>query len=501
LHDIGPQLAEGQAMARQLQQAGWQGELKWSSLPGLDVMQAAGCLFFPSPSPRNLAHLRNQRDPHGFSLMGMTYTLSSTGAIEQVAELILPPFKPWDALICISQCAKDFTLQLHEEMRAWWTAQAGSVQFNTPELPVILLGVDVPFYAPQPGKKTTARQNLGILPDEALFLFSGRLAFHAKANPAPLYQALEQVARETPIVCIEAGIFPSESIRQGFLAAQQTLAPSVRFIWVDGQDEAAYQGAWQAADVFVSLSDNIQETFGLTPVEAMAAGLPVIVSDWNGYRETIRDGIDGFRIPTVLPPAGAGADLALRHALKLDTYDYYIGLASMATVVAPDALREAVRRLATDSALRERMGAAGQARANAIFDWPVILQQYVALAEHLDTLRTAAPACTPVAWPQWADPFHRFAHFSSATLTGDMSLRASPDAAVRYQELVSLAMARYVFDPQRFPRESVDAVLAVLIKDSPQTVNTILTTAGQATPIGIRALMWLWKFRLIGPAA
>ena len=34
------------------------------------------------------------------------------------------------------------------------------------------------------------------------------------------------------------------------------------------------QAAWRAADLFVSLSDNVQETFGLTPVEAM--GVPMV---------------------------------------------------------------------------------------------------------------------------------------------------------------------------------------------------------------------------------
>ena len=45
------------------------------------------------------------------------------------------------------------------------------------------------------------------------------------------------------------------------------------------------------ADVFVSPSDNIQETFGLSVIEAMASGLPVIVSDWDGYRDTVVDGV------------------------------------------------------------------------------------------------------------------------------------------------------------------------------------------------------------------
>ena len=51
-----------------------------------------------------------------------------------------------------------------------------------------------------------------------------------------------------------------------------------------------------------SLSDNMQETFGLTPIEAMAAGLPSVVSDWDGYRDTVQHREHGFRIPTLAPP-------------------------------------------------------------------------------------------------------------------------------------------------------------------------------------------------------
>ena len=58
---------------------------------------------------------------------------------------------------------------------------------------------------------------------------------------------------------------------------------------------------WAAADIFLSLVDNPQETFGLAPVEAMAAGVPVVVSDWDGYRYTVSDGVEGFRISTLSP--------------------------------------------------------------------------------------------------------------------------------------------------------------------------------------------------------
>lgn len=498
---LGPDKRSAPAMAQQLLADGFTGPVQWSSLPDLQAAREAGALYYPSPCPKDLAHLRNLSHPAAFSLMGATFTLSSSGAMDQVADLILPPFKPWDALICISQCAKDFTLALHDEMKSWWTAQAGPMRFNTPQLPVILLGVDVPFFAPQAGRKAVARQALGVGADETLFLFAGRLSFHAKANPAPVYQALEKAAQEKPIVCIEAGVFPNEAIKPGYLAAQKALAPSVRFVWVDGNDEGSYRQAWQGADVFVSLSDNIQETFGLTPVEAMAAGLPVIVADWNGYKETIRDGVDGFRIPTILPPAGVGGDLALRHALEIDTYDFYIGRTSLATVVEPNALAEAVRRLATDAALRQRMGAAGLARAQNDFDWPVILRQYADLARQLGEIRQPHQLEPAQPWPQRADPFQRFAHFPSATLQGDWPVRAVPEAAARLRELLSLSMANYAFDPQLLSREAITALLAVLQKDAPHTVNTALAAAGQATPMGVRALMWLWKFDLVGVRA
>ena len=38
--------------------------------------------------------------------------------------------------------------------------------------------------------------------------------------------------------------------------------------------------------MLISPADSYQETFGLT-IEAMASELPVVASNWNGYRESI----------------------------------------------------------------------------------------------------------------------------------------------------------------------------------------------------------------------
>jgi glycosyltransferase involved in cell wall biosynthesis len=48
--------------------------------------------------------------------------------------------------------------------------------------------------------------------------------------------------------------------------------------------------------VFVAVSVLDSETFGVAVVEASACGLPVVVSDVGGLRETVRNGITGFMV-------------------------------------------------------------------------------------------------------------------------------------------------------------------------------------------------------------
>ena len=497
LNGLGQGVNTGKSMMSQLKGDGFTGQLKWIELPTWAALGEVGALYYPAPISKDFAYSRNTFNPAAFSFMGVTHTLSSSNAMDQVAELVLPPFKPWDAMICTSQAALDFSTSLQSEMKDWWSAQTGATRFNAPQLPVIPLGIDCPAFAPKPGQRESARAALSLGEQEVVFLFSGRLSFHAKANPAPMYQALEQAAQLAPVVCIEAGVFTNEAIRASFMAAQKLLAPSVRFVWVDGQDELRYRQAWQSADVFVSLSDNIQETFGLTPVEAMAAGLPVLVSDWNGYKDTVRDGVDGFRIPTTLPPAGVGGDLAMRHALGLDTYDFYIGRASLATVVEPTALAQACIRLATQPELRASMGAAGLSRATLEFDWPVILQRYAQLANELAKIRLSAGQQAPEPWVQRADPFARFKHFPSQTLAGNSIVLAKPGAQSRLSDLLGLAMVNYAFEGSLLPPDTIKALLDELEKSGSQSVNTLLIAAGASTPAGVRSLMWLWKFDLV----
>ena len=349
IHALGTHKQSAQNLFNQLRGDGYQGSVVWSSLPSFASAEQVGTLYYPAPPLSELAHARNQHNPGSFSIMGVTHTLSSHSAIDQISSLVLPPFQPWDALICTSTAAQTMIKQLHEETKEFWARNTGAYNFNEIQLPIIPLGINTSDFNFNTEEKNDARHKLGINEEEIVFLFAGRLSFHAKANPAPMYQALEKLSKRNKIVCIEAGIYPNNHIKESFIQAQNLLSPHVRFIWLDGNIKEKYDLGWKAADVFISISDNIQETFGITPLEAMASGIPVIVSDWDGYKDTVPNGEVGFRINSIMSPSGTGNDLALKYSLGVDNYDTYIGKISLATAIDHEKLTEVLEIITTNT--------------------------------------------------------------------------------------------------------------------------------------------------------
>ena len=95
------------------------------------------------------------------------------------------------------------------------------------------------------------------------------------------------------------------------------------------------------------------ESFGMVLTEAFAAGTPVVASDIAGYRDVVRDGVDGVLVPR-------GDAQALAEALR-DLYEEPVRRAAMARAAALGAERFAWPRVAGagDGGLRGRDRGAG----------------------------------------------------------------------------------------------------------------------------------------------
>lgn len=81
---------------------------------------------------------------------------------------------------------------------------------------------------------------------------------------------------------------------QKYNALARSLGTCDAVVFAGPQNEGI-EHYYRAADVFMMLS--VFDTFGMVVLEAMAAGLPVIISSTVGAKDLIDDGVNGFVIP------------------------------------------------------------------------------------------------------------------------------------------------------------------------------------------------------------
>ena len=464
-------------------------------------LEPYGCLYHPGPGIERLAWRRLAAGEHRYSLCGITHATASHEMMSMVTSLLVAPVRSWDAIVCTSRAVRDSLRVLVEEQADYLRTRLAAQRFELPQLPLIPLGVHCAGLAPDPARRIEARARLGIGTDDVAFLYLGRLSVHAKSHPQQMFSALERAEKGGRRVhLVIAGWYGGEAIEAAFREAAALLCPSVRLVELDGRVPGNQLDAWAAADVFTSLADNVQETFGLTPVEAMAAGLPCVVSDWNGYRDTVRDGVDGYRIPTVMPGPGAGLDLALRYDDGVDSFDMYCGHASQAVAVDGALLAQAYGRLVVDAELRRRLGEQARQRAQATFDWTVILGRYRALWDELAERRRADPVLAPPLpsrAPDRPDPFRLFASYATRPLTAASLVELAPDASLALvNQYRDLAINR--FASSSLPTLEDFGRLFGAIGPRPVEVEELIDTLGPCDrPTLLRGLAWLCKMDLL----
>lgn len=211
-----------------------------------------------------------------------------------------------------------------------------------------------------------ARQHLGFSPDDFIVLQLGRMVPRKGVDNVIRAVALLRDQYQLPARLLVVGgngeqpdpVATPELGRLMALAKTLGVQQAVTFTGQRQRGQLRYY--YSAANVFVTTP--WYEPFGITPVEAMACGTPVVGTAVGGIKTTVVDGETGYLVPPN----------------------------------APDALAERLAWLQRHPHLAQRMGWAGMRRAYQHFTWRSVAASIAGIYESVleNTAQSAARYAT-----------------------------------------------------------------------------------------------------------
>jgi alpha-maltose-1-phosphate synthase len=484
----------------------WTGQAReaiWLPADHGHTLDSAACLMHLDPQLASFAWRRRIRDSRAYSLCGVAHRHFHGQVVEDLGALLIGPVQQWDALVCTSEGQRTAVRALLESWADYLASRIGSRPVLPIQMPIIPMGVDWKEMQPPTNYKArrkACRQRWQVTNDQVVVLCAGQLSFHTRANPHPLFVAVREARQRTgkDVRVVLAGEFGNDSIRQAYFSAWNQTCPGVPLVLTTWHENKDWSEIWWGADVFASLNDNVPNTTDLTLLQAMAAGLPVLVSDWDGSREVVRHGVDGFRVPTKTPGLGSGNELARRYVLGMDSYDRFVGQASGLVAVDREGATKVLTKFVEDPKLRMRMGEAARNRARE-FDWGQVIHRYEELWRELQVLRQEAPetgarGANEPFHPLRQDPLGLCNGSGTNNLTdGDRLVAIAPDFLHAALALDVLNVARPVLaSPQQCQR------ILKSLQEKERTAGELLQgLSGESAMVARRTLVWMYKAGLI----
>ena len=455
---------------------------------------------------------------HAYSLVGTLNAFSAVAALDDMAQWPFAPVESWDAVVCGSRAVAAAARRQWEEHWDWCAVRAGGTGVGArPDLAIRVIppgiaGDEFAESAETRAIRERVRRGLGIGADDIAILLCGRFGFRDRFHPLVLYRSADEAAKRSGkrIFLIHAGRFSAPAVEREFRDAARGFAPNTRCIFLDGDDPAVRGNVWFAADVFVQPADNVREDHAWATLSAMAAGLPVLASDFGAARDMINHGVEGILVPAWLPEAGQGADLALPPELALlpeareQAFAAQCATVNQVTAVDGAAMAEGLTALAVNEDRRRAMGEAARRRVRESFDWQRVIAGHRALWAELADRRDQPPARVAGASPlagERDDPLALFAGHASRHIGAATHMALAPGAsAARLKTMLALPMNTIAADALPAP----DELELMLIRLSEIGAATAADLAHALPPdrqgLAARGIGWLAKMGLLALA-
>ncbi len=365
-------------------------------------------------------------------ISGVTHSLDGARMQARFIQLLLANPKHYDCIICSSNCAMDMLTRAFSIIGEAFVESFGGRLPSPPEMVQIPLGISDRAFEVRDRRQ--CRDELGIPADRCIMLSLARFSPRQKMDLSPLLEMIQWLCKRgrlPPFTLILAGAGKRTDLELAHsMVDRLQLQDYVRI-----ESNVPYDKKttlYSAADIFISLSDNYQETFGITILEAMSHGLPVIASDFNGYKELVDDGRTGFLIPSY-------------GSMDQDPWDLTMGLMDpssarfyLAQKIAVDmtVLAQAIVELASNPGKRRDMGIRARARAMR-YHWQAIIPRYEELWTELKKKADAshsnleAPGSPSLLTPGVKNIYSQY---PSAWLAGGVVAALTPYGRERYSE-------------------------------------------------------------------
>jgi glycosyltransferase involved in cell wall biosynthesis len=363
-----------------------------------------------------LHYVRERYAPVPWPITAVIHSLNGRDVVDHAVRLSHAGLAAHDAVFCTSRDGREAMKRLLDGgARIAGRAFAGQLL----HLP-LGIGDDV---IDAVGDRERGRARLRIPLDAVVLLVLGRVTPTQKMDLGPLCRVLARriiPASPIPVVLLLAGgASPHDlTLAKGVISANG-LDSHVRvfpnFPLKDKPDVFAM------SDILVSPVDNTQETFGLSLLEAMAAGLPVVASRFDGYKDLVDDGADGWLVDTWWSDRDPMEEW-------FDLMDPDISQLFQAQGVAVDVEQLAARilTLIAHPDQRSAMGRAGKAKVEKTYRWGRVIPRY---QEAWARLRAQAEGGSRSAGnganPYCLGPNRVFSGYASHLLTPDTVVQAS----------------------------------------------------------------------------